>query len=174
MKKQSKTTSTVNKYNDFCIEFNKQHNNLVKYVTRYVFPKIDSKRKAIVMGSLEIMRVNKDFLCEVISREKVKINNDTLDLIWKAVRYHMKSEDSVLKYSPLRMFYTLVSIWIVKPDTKILTNKGFLDSFKTLSDENTWFTCHNRHVISSLLKLGDKSTYYKRIDDYIKKHYTKK
>ncbi len=175
MKKQTKAgVLTGNKFDDVCIEFRRQHNSLVDYFTRYVFPKADSRHKEVITGSLEIMRVNRGFLCEVISREKVKIDNDTLDLIWKAVRYHMKSEDSALKYSPLRLFYILLSVYIVKHDAKLLSDKKFLNSFKTISHENVGFTCNNRHVISSLINLGARSTYYKRISDYIKVHYTDK
>lgn len=111
---------------------------------------------------------NNSYIEEVIDElsEKGIITEEVIEAIVNGVKYHMLSKTSVLRYSPLRLSYTLLSIYYVCRDEHMLTDKRLLGKLKRINDTNCDFTLHNREVIRSITVLEERSTYWKTIKDF--------
>lgn len=119
-------------------------------------------------GGLAQMKDHREFLLNIMQSGQIAdFDMKLFDKMWKSMRSICDSKDHVLRYSPLRALYMLIEFYLVSKDSKMISRKSFIRDIHTIMKTNKPFTMHNRAVLRSLLKLKDRSRYWKMIEDTI-------
>lgn len=120
-------------------------------------------------GGLAKMKDHRGFLLNIIQSGQINgFDIKLFDKMWKSMVLICDSKDHVLRYSPLRVMYVLTEIYIVSQDIKLISSEKLIHNIHTITENNKPFVMHNRDVIRSLLRLKEKSRYWKMIEDSIK------
>lgn len=128
-----------------------------------------SKEETMALGGgLAQMKDHREFLINIMQSGQINdFDMKLFDKMWKSMRCICDSNDHVLRYSPLRALYMLIEFYLVSKDSKMISRKSFIRDIHTIMESNKPFTMHNRAVLRSLLKLKDRSRYWKMIEDTI-------
>lgn len=130
--------------------------------------RVDETEYKLYKSGLAFMYINRYYLIDIMESGYIQgISSNVIKIIWKAVRKHFKSKTSVLKYSPLRVFYIMLSIFIVTKSKDIINNPDIVLGIESINGINRSFMTHNRAVVRSLIRLGSKSRYWKDIEAYV-------
>lgn len=128
-----------------------------------------SKEEVMALaGGLAQMKDHREFLLNIMQSGQIDdFDMKLFDKMWKTMRSICDSKDHVLRYSPLRALYMLIEFYLVSKDSKMISRKSFVRDINTIMETSKPFTMHNRVVLRSLLKLKDRSRYWKMIEDTI-------
>lgn len=134
-----------------------------------------SKEETMALeGGLAKMKDHRGFLLNIMQSGQINdFDMKLFDKMWKSMRYICNSNDHVLRYRPLRVLYILTEVYLVSKDSKIISSKSFIHDIHTITESNKPFIMHNRDVIRSLLRLKDRSRYWKMIEDTIDEYRSK-